>query len=219
VNSGHRLQVVCIEQILRRKHSGKSAHITQIKWNGDPASLPALIRSSARAGAQVLTVSDVPDSATLRALIEASRAGCLVIAATLARSLQQMIEDFCQMTGDENGFIDGSCPWRGRFIEELRWVVHQLLFRDRRQGLLLPVREILLVTPTAKEAIRTGNLEPLHDIIKGGRPVGMAGRDDALKKLVYEGRLSLDEATRWCHSLPEFAVNKVFSEGQGRGKL
>ncbi len=140
-------------------------------------------------GADVLMVGEVQDGETVQAILEAANAGLLVFAGISSARTVSALEKFLGLVPpDQVELARTILSWH------LNAVVAQALVKKRfGTGLALAV-EVLLASPSVKEAVKKGDLHDLPAHMKRGRGLGMCTMEASLEKLLSRKVISRDEA-------------------------
>lgn len=137
------------------------------------------IAAAASIGADVLLVDEIADAPSLRAVLDAARGGCLVVAGCRGGSVAEAVERLVQgVPGADRSEA------REQLAAALSGAIAQVLCPGV-DGRRIAVRDVLVATAASAQAVRQGRWDELAE---GIRAVGFS-RDDALLRLVAEERM------------------------------
>lgn len=183
VVAGRVAHVVSIEDLVEIPITPESALLTRCVLGAGGRRDEAFLAAMALMP-EVLFVHEIADAATLRACLDAARAGILVIAGCHGATVQTALDRLLALAGPE-----ARAEVQERLGDALLGAVAQTLCRGS-DGKRVAVREVLVAMPATSDAIRAGRLEEVADGIDA---VGFS-LHDALVRLVVEEKVSLAEA-------------------------
>ncbi len=182
--------VVCVEDPIEYLHTENGPGLVHQREVGiHVESMAAGAREALLLGADVLMVGEVQDRETVQAVLEAANAGILVFAAVSSARTVSALEKFLDLVPEDQAELARTIlSWH------LNGVVAQALLRRRYgTGLVLAV-EVLLASPSVKEALRRGNLQDLPALMRRGKGLGMCSMEASLEKLLARKVITRDEA-------------------------
>ncbi len=182
--------VVCLEDPIEYIHSENGPGLVHQREVGvHVESAAAGAREALLLGADVLMVGEVQDKETVQAVLEAANAGLLVFAGISSARTISALEKFLGLVPPDQAELARTIlSWH------LNGVVAQALLRKRfGTGLVLAV-EVLLASPSVKEALRRGSLQELPEHMKRGKGLGMCTMESSLENLLAKKVVSRDEA-------------------------
>ena len=182
--------VICVEDPIEYLHTEPGPGLVHQREVGiHVESMAEGAREALLLGADVLMVGEVQDKETVQAVLEAANAGLLVFAGVSSARTVSALEKFLGLVpADQAELARTILSWH------LNGVVAQALLRKRfGTGLVLAV-EVLLASPSVKEALRMGTLQDLPTLMKRGRGLGMCTMESSLEKLLARKVVSRDEA-------------------------
>jgi len=147
------------------------------------------LRGALRQDPDILMVSELRDMESIQLAVSAAETGHLVFGTmntiNASRTIYRLIESF---PADEQDVL------RNMISESLRGVISQQLV-PRKDGVgVVPVFEVLLVTPAVANMIRKNEMHQLQSAMITGRNQGMVIFDDSLMDLVNSGVITAEEA-------------------------
>ena len=190
INASQAKHIITIEDPIEVLHADRMAIVSQREVGADTPDIADALRRVARQDADVVFVSELPDTASVVEALSAASSGRLVLAVmnTLSAtdSVATLIDRF---EPHQQG------PVRKTLARVLRGVICQRLV-DRADGRgRVAVVETLIGTQKVREAIVAG-ADPtvLERLMAEGDYHGMATFDQALFQLFTDEYVSLDEA-------------------------
>ncbi len=189
MNQGQHRHIVTIENPIEFLHRDLSSSMTQREVGVDTESMGIALRAALRQDPDVIVLGDVRDQATMDYAIKAAETGRLVFVAISAPDVTSTVSLIYSMMPS-----DGAEIARFRFSESLRAIIAQQLL-PRADGGRVPAVEILLATPTVREALRDpSRLTDLRSIMEGQRKAGMQTFQQHIEELADEEILSAETA-------------------------
>jgi len=191
INGERECHIITIEQPVELVHAPKSSLISQREVGIHSEGFAEALRSALREDPDVIVVGEMRDLETIRLAVTAAEMGSLVLGTLhtvgAIATVERMINSF---PADEQTYI------RSMLSTSLSGVVSQgLVRRADGQGRVAAV-EILINNAAASNLIREGKVDQLLNVIQAGALQGMQTFDNALRRLLDEGLISLAEAHR-----------------------
>ncbi len=147
------------------------------------------LRGALRQDPDILMVSELRDMDSIQLAVSAAETGHLVFGTmntiNASRTIYRLIESF---PADEQDVL------RNMISESLRGVVSQQLVPRKDGAGVVPVFEVLLITPAVANMIRKNEMHQLQSAMITGRNQGMVIFDDSLMELVKADVISAEEA-------------------------
>ena len=181
--------IVTIEDPIEFLHEQRHALIVQRELGMHTPSYANGIDDAIRDGAEVLVVGDVPDAATLDAVLRAAEAGLLVMTATNASSVVSGLSGLLSL-GNESERE----RLRARLAKALKVMIAQTLLQRTHSSGRVPLVEVLINNLQVGEAIVGNTLQDLPSIMTKARGLGMQTVDVSLKSLLSRNLISVEEA-------------------------
>ena len=191
LNRTQRVHIVTIEDPIEFVHQDELAAVSQREIGMDTPDFATALRAALRQDPDVILVGEVRDEETMDIALKASETGHLVLSTLHTPDVQRTVGRVLALMQDAD-----PGETRERLADNLKAILAQrLLPAPDGRGLVLAV-EILVVTGTAREAIRKpeGN-PPLKDIMeRGTHPYGMQTFEMHVRELVKQGLVDLEAA-------------------------
>lgn len=188
VNSLRHEHIVTIEDPVEFVFEPRHSIISQREVGIDVPDFPTAMRAVVREDPDVIFVGEMRDRETITAGLQAAETGHLVFAtlhtADAAQSIPRLMEFFPE---SEREFM------RGGLATSLRAVCAQRLLPSLEGG-VVPATEVLLTSPSVRDAIREHRDEDLSGIIAASRGEGMHSFTQSLAQLVQQERVDLHTA-------------------------
>ncbi len=181
INAGRRARVVTIEAPMEYLHRPERSLITHVEVPAQAPTVAEALRRQALAGADVCVVGDLSSPEAVAEAITLAEGGTLVLGALRLPDVPAVAERLVDAA-------EGGTP-ADRVLRVLRGIVCQRLCRPLRPGRLIPLFEVLGVSPTAAALIRQGKFRELHGTM-------FLTFDAALASCAKEDKISREEALR-----------------------
>lgn len=191
LNRTRRAHVVTIEDPIEFIHQDGTCLISQREVGIDTEGFATALRAALRQSPDAILVGEIRDEETMDIGLKAAETGHLLLSTLHTPDVTRTVGRILSLVGERE-----ATETRERLADNLRGIVAQrLLPRADGQGLVLAA-EILVVTGTAREAIRRPDGNPsLKDIMERGRhPYGMQTFEMHLRELVKEGWVDVEVA-------------------------
>ncbi len=189
--AGH---ILTIEDPVEFVHAHKQSLVNQRDVGLDTDSYEIALKNAMREAPDVIMIGEIRDENTMRQALAYAETGHLCLStlhANNAKQAYQRILNFFPESAHKQVLQD--------FSTHLKAVVSQRL-PIGRDGKRLAAVELMLNTPYIAELLRDGAIDKLNDAMVQGRESGCQLFDDALFKLVTDGRISKSEALRHADS-------------------
>ena len=184
--SGH---IITIEDPIEYLHSHKNCLVSQREIPLDTRTFARALRAALRQAPDVIMLGEMRDIETISTAITAAETGHLLLSSlhTLgaAKTIDRVVDAF---PANQQNQI------RAQLSMVLRAVVSQRLILTT-DGELVPVFEVMKVTPAIQNLIREGKTHQIDNAIFGGGEE-MLSMDTELGRLVKENRISREQALR-----------------------
>jgi len=189
VNTTYAKHIVTIEDPIEFVHPSKKCVVSQREVRRDTKSFAAALRSAIRQDADVILVGEMRDYETISLALTAAEMGALVFGTlhtnSAAKTIDRLIDTFPAEEQQQA---------RLTLSESLAGIVSQLLLKTADGAGRCAVNEILVRTSGLPNLIREGNTPMMVSLMQAGAGQGMQLMDDALMKLVQEGRIRPEDA-------------------------
>ena len=184
--SGH---IITIEDPIEYLHSHKNCLVSQREIPLDTRTFARALRAALCQAPDVIMLGEMRDIETISTAITAAETGHLLLSSlhTLgaAKTIDRVVDAF---PANQQNQI------RAQLSMVLRAVVSQRLILTT-DGELVPVFEVMKVTPAIQNLIREGKTHQIDNAIFGGGEE-MLSMDTELGRLVKENRISREQALR-----------------------
>ena len=189
INSTRSGHIITIEDPIEYLHSHKQCLVSQREIPSDASTFARALRAALRQAPDVIMLGEMRDIETISTAITAAETGHLLLSSlhTLgaAKTIDRVVDAF---PANQQNQI------RAQLSMVLRAVVSQRLILTT-DGELVPVFEVMKVTPAIQNLIREGKTHQIDNAIFGGGEE-MLSMDTELGRLVKENRISREQALR-----------------------
>ncbi len=189
INRTYSRHIITVEEPIEFVHSHKKSIISQREVPIQTPSFADGLRASLREDADIVLVGEMRDLETISLALTAAETGLLVFGTLHTNNARKTVDRLVDVFPSEQ-----QSQVRTMLSASLRGVVAQLLLKRCDKPGRVAVNEILVSTPAVSSIIREGATQKLTDIITGGREHGMQFMDDAIWKVLVDGRCSPLEA-------------------------
>jgi len=206
--------ILTIEDPIEFIHEHGKSVITQREVGIDTTSFDEALKNSSRQAADVILIGEIRSQKTMEFALSFSETGHLCMATLHANNAYQALDRILNLVPPER---------RRQFLFDLSVnlcaIVAQKLVpiangKERRAAF-----EILYNTPTIAEAIRSGELHTLKQIMKSSTKHGMQTFDQALFDLYESGVIDYREALAYSDSENDVRLMIKLQSTEGRKKL
>jgi twitching motility protein PilT len=201
INETRHAHVITIEDPIEFLHGPGKCMIIQRELGTDTESYKDALVAALRQDPDVIMVGEIRDRDTAATALKAAETGHLVISALHTNDTVSTITRYVGLFEP-----DGQDVIRERLGDSLQAVISLRLLSAKEGRRRLPAVEILRVTRTIREAIRTaGKLAEVPDMIRKGRDLyQMQLFDQHLADLVQSGAVAKETAMYACSNPEEF---------------
>lgn len=184
--TGH---IITIEDPIEYLHRHKKCIVSQREVPTDTRTFARALRAALRQAPDVIMLGEMRDMESISIAITAAETGHLLLSSlhTLgaAKTIDRVVDAF---PANQQNQI------RAQLSMALRAVVSQRLVLTQ-SGALVPVFEVMRVTPAIQNLIREGKTHQIDNAIYGGGE-GMLSMDSELTRLQREGQITKETAQR-----------------------
>jgi twitching motility protein PilT len=201
LNATKPVHIVTIEDPIEVLHKDDVASINQREIGQDTTDFLSALRAALRQDPDVILIGEMRDTETVRAALQAAETGHLVMSTLHTQDASETV----------NRVIDFFPPHQQKQIRlslagTLRGIICQRLVPSV-DGSRIPALEILVNTGRVAERIadqeKTSEIE---EVVAEGGYYGMMTFDQALLKLISEGRVSVEDAMQAVSSVHDFEL-------------
>lgn len=182
--SGH---IITIEDPIEFLHPHHKSLVSQREVPGDATTFARALRGALRQAPDVIMLGEMRDSETISTAITAAETGHLLLSSLhtigAAKTIDRVIDAF---PAEQQSQV------RIQLSMVLKAVISQRLVLTVT-GELLPVFDVMCVTPAIQNLIREGKTHQIDNAIFGGG-ADMMSMDNELLRLVREGKISKETA-------------------------
>ncbi|MDD9943489.1 MAG: PilT/PilU family type 4a pilus ATPase [Myxococcales bacterium] len=193
LNNNRRVHVLTIEDPIEFLHQDNLATISQREVGLDTPDFATALRAALRQDPDVILVGEIRDEETMDIALKAAETGHLVMSTLHTPDVARTVGRVISLAKDAD-----PSETRERFCDNLKGIIAQrLLPTADGEGRAL-AQEVLVTTGSAKESIRNPeNSMSLREVMeRGTHPYGMQTFEMHIRKLVQEGRVSVETARR-----------------------
>jgi len=193
INSNMKKHVLTIEDPVEFVHSSKQSLIRQREVGSHTKLFQNALKAALREDPDVILIDEIRDQETLNTAIKASQTGHLVFGTLHATSAVRTLELVLGMypLQEQEGL-------RRALAETLLGVISQGLIKTT-DGKRAAFHDIFINTEACRDYIIRGEFDAIEAIMNRSAFDGMQTANQALARLVQEGRTTAEEATS--HSL------------------
>jgi twitching motility protein PilT len=198
INETRHAHIVTIEDPIEFIHEPQKCMIIQREVGADTESFRDAMTAAMRQDPDVILVGEIRDRETAATALKAAETGHLVLSAIHTPDAVNTIQRYVGLFES-----DAQDVIRDRLGDCLQAVISLRLLASKDGRRRLPAVEILRVTRTIRECIRSGRLGDIPDLIRKGRDLySMQLFDQHLIDLVNAGLVSMETAI-YASSNPE----------------
>jgi len=185
INRSQARHVITLEDPIEYSFRHDRCIIEQREIGADSPSFASALRHVVRQKPDVILVGEMRDLETISTALTAAETGHLVLASLHTIGAAQTVERIVDV------FDARQQPQvRTQLANTLRAILCQNLFRNERDGGMVPACEILVNTSAISRAVRENEIHLIYSMIETGGKWGMQPMDAAVAALVADGRVS-----------------------------
>ena len=189
INSTRSGHIITIEDPIEYLHSHKKSLVSQREVPNDAATFERALRAALRQAPDAIMLGEMRDHETMQIAITAAETGHLLLSSLhtvgAAKTVDRIIDAF---PAEQQQQV------RIQLSMVVRAVVSQRLVPTLSGG-LVPVFEVMTITPAVQNMIRDGKTHQIDNVIYGGMGgQGMLSMDNELFRLARAGVISRDNA-------------------------
>ena len=202
INETKEDHIITLEDPLEFLHQHKKSIVSQREVNMDTINYVTSLRAALRQSPDVILLGEMRDYETIQVVMTAAETGHLVFSTLHTIGAANTIERI----------IDVFPPNQQRQImiqlaSVLQAVISQQLI-PTMDGTLIPVFEIMEVTPAIRNMIRENKVHQIDGLIYSSTGSGMISMDQSLINLYKEGQISKETAILYA-SNPEMIIKRI----------
>lgn len=193
-NNNAKAHITNIAAPLEYVHRSKRCIIRQREVGKDVLSFHEGVVQALRQDLDIMVVGEMRDPATIMAALEVTDTGHKVFSTMHTSSAVESLDRIvAEVETEEQERV------RNRLADVLVAVISQKLVPDM-DGKLILAKEILIVTPNIKAAIKNNNTGEIYLMINQGSDLGMITLEQDLKNLYLENKISLENAIQYSNN-------------------
>lgn len=188
INKTREKHIITLEDPIEYLHSHKKSIVSQREINVDTESYVTALRASLRQSPDIILLGEMRDYETIDVAMTAAETGHLIISTLhtigAANTIDRIIDVFPANQQRQIAV---------QLSMVLQAVISQQLVPDIN-GNVIPVFEIMTVTPAIRNMIRDNKIPQIDGIVYSSNREDMIAMDTNLLKLYQEGRITADTA-------------------------
>lgn len=202
INSSRQDHIITLEDPLEFLHRHKKSIVSQREIATDTDNYLTALRAALRQSPDVILLGEMRDHETIQTAMTAAETGHLVLSSlhTLgaANTISRIIDVFDPSQQHQIAV---------QLSMVLRAVVSQQLVPSIKGG-LIPVFEIMIMTPAISNMIRDNKTHQIDGIIYTSAKDDMISMDNSLLNLYKEGKITRETALQYCTN-PDMLKKKL----------
>lgn len=182
--------IITIEDPIEFVHSHKNCVVNQREVGVDTLSYEEALKNTLRQAPDVILIGEIRAQETMEHAIAFAETGHLCLSTLHANNANQALDRIINFFPEER---------RNQLLLDLSFnmkaIISQRLIPtiDGKRAVAV---EVLIGTPLVLSLIQRGEIESIKAIMEKSTNLGMQTFDQALEKLYFEGKISLEEALR-----------------------
>src|SRR5262245_5599456 len=207
INETREAHIITIEDPLEFVHPNKRCLISQREVKSHTKSFSSALKMAAREDPDIVLVGEMRDLETIRLALAAAELGILVFGTLHTNSAPKTIDRIIDaFPADEQPQV------RVMLADSLKSVIAQQLLKTSDGKGRCAANEILVSTSALSNLIREGKIAMINSMIQTGGALGMQTMDQALQKLIKEGRITAEAA--WEKAIDKELFAKLVREAE-----
>ncbi len=198
VNRTRENHIVTIEDPIEFVHQDKGCMITQREIGADTPTFASALKHVLRQDPDVVLIGEMRDQETVQTGLELSETGHLTFATLHTSDAVQTINRIIDIFPP-----DQQSQIRTQLGFVLEAVVCQQLLKTADGKGRCVAQEILLASQSVRANIRSDKIHQIYSAMQTGSQVGMATMNQALQRLVKEGKIDVEMALKNSSRLDE----------------
>ena len=194
INAERQGHIITLEDPIEYLHKHKQCIVSQREMHNDSQSFSVALRAALRQAPDVIMLGEMRDYDTMATAITAAETGHLLFSSLhtqgAAKSIDRIIDVFP---------ANAQQQVRVQLATVLRAVVSQQLVQTV-DGKMIPVFEVMTVTPAISNLIREGKTFQIENAMAAGGAQGMTTMDQSLALLVKKGVITRETAMARAYS-------------------
>ena len=191
INENKSCHVITIEDPVEYFHYSKNSMINQRELGQSTHSFANALRSALREDPDVILVGEMRDLETIQLALTAAETGHLVFSTLHTSSAVKTIDRIIDVypAGQKDQI-------RSMLSESLLAVIAQKLLENKELNGRTPASEIMIANSAIRNLIREDKIYQIPTLIQSGGQDGMQSLDHDLQRLVQQGKINREEASK-----------------------
>jgi len=189
INRRRSSHIITVEDPVEFIHENMKSLIIHREVGLHSRTFASAINDAIKEDPDILLIGELRDFETITMALKAADMGILVFGTLHTNSSSKTIDRIIDVFPPEQ-----HSQVRSLLAESLQAVVAQILVKTKDGRSRVPAVEVLIQTPGLCNMIRDGKTNMIPTVIQSGRSVGMQSLDNALGKLVQEGKITVETA-------------------------
>jgi len=201
INENRPCNIITIEDPIEYKHISKTAMISQRELGSDTVSFTRALRSALRQDPDVILLGEMRDLETISTALTAAETGHLVFATLHTNSAVSSVDRIIDVFPAHQ-----QAQIRLQLSMALQGILSQTLLPRTKEsgGGRVVATETLVATHGIRNMIREAKSHQIPTALESGSKYGMKTLDMDLKRLVQEGKITMETALGICFHPEEF---------------
>jgi len=193
INETREAHILSIEDPIEFVHQNKRALLTQREVGTHTENFNVALKVAGRQDPDIVLVGELRDLETISLALTLSSFGILVFGTLHTNSAMKTVDRIIDVYPPEE-----QPQIRAMLSDAVRGVIAQQLVQTADKKSRVASVEILVGSPALANIIREGKTNLIVSYMQSGAADGMQTMDQALIKLVQEGRIALENALEKC---------------------
>lgn len=189
INKNFHKHVITIEDPIEFVYKDELSVINQREIGTDAPTFPEALRNAVRQSPNVILIGEMRDRETTEAAIASAESGHLVLSTLHTVNAVQTVERIITFFPPHQHELI-----RLQLALNLAGVISLRLVKTKEGNTLVPATEVLINTPTVREAIEAGKTRELPRALAEGAYYGTMTFNQSLIRLFEAGNISLKDA-------------------------
>ncbi|HEY9856129.1 MAG TPA: type IV pilus twitching motility protein PilT [Stenomitos sp.] len=189
VNRNKAGHIVTIEDPIEVTHPTRQSVITQREVGGDTKSFANAVKAALRQAPNIILIGEMRDKETIEMALKAAETGHLVFSTLhtndAVQSIRRVINAFPPHEQE---------PVRLQLGNVLKGAIAQRLVPRKDRPGRIPALDLMIVTPTVRDAILKDRIDDIYDLIHNGAYDGMMSMNQSLLHHFKNGVIDYDTA-------------------------
>ncbi|MDD5059513.1 MAG: PilT/PilU family type 4a pilus ATPase [Candidatus Omnitrophica bacterium] len=201
INNNAKKHILTAEEPIEFTFEDKQSIINQRELGIDVRSYPTALRAFTLQSPDVMFIGNIRDYDTVSSTMAAAETGVLVLSTLHTINASQTVERLINLFPPHQ-----HQEIRNQLASLLKGVISLRLVPAKDGVGRVPAYEVMLLTPTISRLIREGKIWEIPQYIEEGSIFGMQSFNQSLVKLVYDGKVNLEDAVLVADSREEFML-------------